>query len=351
MKLNELADNPGARKKRMRIGRGIGSGKGKTGGRGGKGQTARSGVRIKGFEGGQMPLHRRLPKRGFNNAVRAQAQRGQSRPRRSRRSTPASSTPAPPSTRRRWSRPACCAAPRTACGCSATASSRPRSRSRSGGASQIGGRGGREGRRLGHDPGAEAGGGRRGGLTPCKRPPDPHIGRAADRRGTGASAHGLRSRTTCGQPQLLGARQGRGAQEAHLVHARRAARLPASAPTSRCPASIPRPGTRSSSQQAGGILGMFNMFAGGGIERMAIFALNIMPYISASIIIQLMTTVSPTLEQLKKEGEQGRKIINQYTRYLTVRAGGVPGLRHRHRARRRRQRGQRSRAGSSASRP
>jgi preprotein translocase subunit SecY len=70
--------------------------------------------------------------------------------------------------------------------------------------------------------------------------------------------------------------------------------------------------------QQGGILGMFNMFAGGGIHRMAIFALNIMPYISASIIIQLMTTVSPTLEQLKKEGEAGRKMINQYTRYLTV---------------------------------
>src|SRR6202047_667488 len=70
--------------------------------------------------------------------------------------------------------------------------------------------------------------------------------------------------------------------------------------------------------QAGGILGMFNMFSGGGIHRMAIFALNIMPYISASIIIQLMTTVSSTLEALKKEGEQGRKTINQYTRYLTV---------------------------------
>ena len=66
MKLNEIADRPGSRKDRMRIGRGIGSGKGKTGGRGGKGQTARSGVAIKGFEGGQMPLHRRLPKRGFN---------------------------------------------------------------------------------------------------------------------------------------------------------------------------------------------------------------------------------------------------------------------------------------------
>src|SRR5436190_19142046 len=70
MKLHELADRPGARKKRLRIGRGIGSGMGKTGGRGGKGQTARSGVRIKGFEGGQMPLHRRLPKRGFNNIFR-----------------------------------------------------------------------------------------------------------------------------------------------------------------------------------------------------------------------------------------------------------------------------------------
>jgi large subunit ribosomal protein L15 len=67
MRLHQLADRKGARKRRLRIGRGIGSGIGKTGGRGGKGQTARSGVRIKGFEGGQMPLHRRLPKRGFKN--------------------------------------------------------------------------------------------------------------------------------------------------------------------------------------------------------------------------------------------------------------------------------------------
>jgi large subunit ribosomal protein L15 len=66
MRLNELRDNPGSRKVRIRIGRGIGSGMGKQGGRGGKGQTARAGVRLGGFEGGQMPLHRRLPKRGFN---------------------------------------------------------------------------------------------------------------------------------------------------------------------------------------------------------------------------------------------------------------------------------------------
>ncbi len=78
-------------------------------------------------------------------------------------------------------------------------------------------------------------------------------------------------------------------------------------------------------QNQSGILGMFNMFAGGAVGRMAIFALNIMPYISASIIIQLMTTVSPHLEQLKKEGEQGRKQINQYTRYGTVFLAAMQG--------------------------
>src|SRR5687768_190679 len=70
MKLNEIRDNEGSTKNRMRVGRGIGSGKGKTGGRGVKGQKARTGVAIKGFEGGQMPLHRRLPKRGFNKPFR-----------------------------------------------------------------------------------------------------------------------------------------------------------------------------------------------------------------------------------------------------------------------------------------
>jgi preprotein translocase subunit SecY len=78
-------------------------------------------------------------------------------------------------------------------------------------------------------------------------------------------------------------------------------------------------------QNQSGILGMFDMFAGGALGRMTIFALNIMPYISASIIIQLMTTVSPTLEALKKEGESGRKKINQYTRYGTVLLAVVQG--------------------------
>jgi len=87
---------------------------------------------------------------------------------------------------------------------------------------------------------------------------------------------------------------------------------------------IPLPGINSGAleslfhQNAGGLLGMFDMFTGGALKRMTIFALNIMPYISASIIMQLMTAISPSLEQMKKEGESGRKKINQYTRYLTV---------------------------------
>ena len=72
MKLNEIRDNEGAHHRKMRVGRGIGSSKGKTCGRGGKGQTARTGVRINGFEGGQTPIHRRLPKRGFNNHTRVE---------------------------------------------------------------------------------------------------------------------------------------------------------------------------------------------------------------------------------------------------------------------------------------
>ena len=130
MKLTDLADNAGSRKKRMRVGRGIGSGKGKQAGRGGKGQTARSGVRIKGFEGGQMPLHRRLPKRGFNNIFALElveinldrlqdaidSSKLDAKERRQRRGAGEG--------RRR------CGAPGTACGCSAAAKSRPRSPSR-----------------------------------------------------------------------------------------------------------------------------------------------------------------------------------------------------------------------------
>ena len=79
------------------------------------------------------------------------------------------------------------------------------------------------------------------------------------------------------------------------------------------------------SQQSSGILGMFDMFSGGALGRMTIFALNIMPYITASIIMQLMTAIVPSLESLKKDGEAGRKMINQYTRYLTVLLASVQG--------------------------
>ena len=95
---------------------------------------------------------------------------------------------------------------------------------------------------------------------------------------------------------------------------------------------IPLPGIDPSSlaalveQNQTGILSMFNAFAGGAVARMAIFALNIMPYITASIIMQLMSSVSPQLEALKKEGEQGRKKINQYTRYGTVLLASVQGF-------------------------
>src|ERR1700692_4021140 len=87
---------------------------------------------------------------------------------------------------------------------------------------------------------------------------------------------------------------------------------------------IPLPGIDSAAFEAAfngqkqGVLDMFNMFSGGAVQRMAVFALNIMPYISASIIIQLLSSVIPQLEAIKKEGEAGRKVLNQYTRYLTV---------------------------------
>ena len=157
MKLHELAGRPGARKTRKRIGRGIGSGKGKTGGRGGKGQTARSGVRIKGFEGGQMPLHRRLPKRGFKNTSFA------------RKLNEVNLGRLQAGDRRRPARPggddrrrgagqgrAFCAGPRTACGCLAAARLKAKVALSVFGASKSARRGGREGRRHGRNSRSQA---------------------------------------------------------------------------------------------------------------------------------------------------------------------------------------------------
>ena len=166
MKLHELSDHPGARQTRKRIGRGIGSGKGKTGGRGGKGQTARSGVRIKGFEGGQMPLHRRLPKRGFKNVKFARKLNevnlgklqaaidagtldvgGQDR----RRGAGQGRHPAPGEGRRAAARRRRDQGQGDACGVRRL---------------QIGGRRGGEGRRFGRNPRAQGGYERTGGLAP-----------------------------------------------------------------------------------------------------------------------------------------------------------------------------------------
>ena len=128
MRLNEIKDKDGSKKERVRIGRGIGSGVGKQGGRGGKGQTARSGVAIGGFEGGQMPLHRRLPKRGFNkwrrkdfNEINVGALQQAIDDKRLE--------PASRSISMRSSPPASCAGRRTACACSAPARSRRNCRS------------------------------------------------------------------------------------------------------------------------------------------------------------------------------------------------------------------------------
>src|SRR3984957_2361552 len=223
---------------------------------------------------------------------------------------PASSTPRSPSTARPWSRPACCGAPRRGCGFSAWASSRPRSNYRYGGLPSP--RSKRWKRpaarsRFWHRRARRA-----------NRPLDPYIGRKP-------SGRGKRSfRTMASAAEQLAANLNFSALAKADELKKRIWFTLGALLVYRLGTYIPLPGIDPNiweqvfQTQASGILGMFNMFSGGGIHRMAIFALNIMPYISASIIIQLMTTVSPTLEQLKKEGEAGRKTLNQYTRYLTV---------------------------------
>jgi preprotein translocase subunit SecY len=131
--------------------------------------------------------------------------------------------------------------------------------------------------------------------------------------------HGIRRRATCRQYQLWGLRSAKATElKKRIWFTLGALIVSVSAPTFRFRASTRRRLPRSSSRMPAASLGMFDMFSGGALGRMTIFALNIMPYISASIIMQLLTAVSPSLEALKKEGEAGRKKINQYTRYGTV---------------------------------
>src|SRR6266481_1587320 len=221
MRLNSLKPAPGSKKDRHRVGRGGGSGWGKTAGRGHKGQKARSGGFHKvGFEGGQMPLHRRLPKRGFKSLTR-------------------------------------------------------------GDVVEV---------RLG----------------------ELETMQATDIDLAALKSEGIVSHQALAAKVILSGKLSRKIVLKE-VKATKGARSMIEAAGGK----VEFTETKFKDQQ-GGILGMFNMFSGGALRRFTIFALGIMPYISASIIMQLMTAVSPQLDQLRKEGESGRRKITQYTRYGTV---------------------------------
>ena len=219
------------------------------------------------------------------------------------------------------------------------------------GASQGGDRGGREGGRQGRD---------RRGRARSRESPRPAAGRRhgepATSSGAGVSDEGYEwplPPNNSPPASTSGLRQGDRAEEAPLVHPRARWSSIGSAPTSRSPASIRQVLQRGLRAQAGGILGMFDMFSGGALGRMSIFALNIMPYISASIIVQLLTAVSPHARSAQ-EGRRERAQEAQPVHPLRHGAAGRgPGLRHRRRARRHARGasvgGHRSRASSSGS--
>ena len=268
MRLNTLSPAPGARKNTKRVGRGIGSGVGKTAGRGHKGQKSRSGGTLKpGFEGGQMPLQKRLPKYGFSSRIA--------------RTT-----------------------------------------------AQV---------RLGELNAVEAEVIDLAALKAADLVKDNvararvflsgELGKAVTVKGLAVTKGAREAIEKAGgkvedlmaTPQLPSANKaGLGELFARLRYVLLAIIV------YRIGTHIPVPGIDPNqlsalfNQNQGTILGLANMFSGGALERMSILALGIMPYISASIIMQLMSAVTPQLEQLKKEGESGRRKISQYTRYLTV---------------------------------
>ena len=320
MKLNELRDNPGARLKSKRLGRGIGSGKGKTSGKGVKGQKARAGVSLNGFEGGQMPIYRRLPKRGFWNPFRKEYA------------------------------PLNLGALDAAIAAGKLDAGQPIDEAALRAAGLV--RGKLDGVRLlangeisravtitvsGASAAAIEAVQKAGGTVTTT------VAKAEAREPAGRSLEVSRSGPCCwhrlgptieaaideGRPMASAAEQL--AANLNLGVFSKATELKkriwftlGALIVYRIGTYIPVPGVDASvmgemlQQHGGGILGMFDMFTGGALRRMTVFALNIMPYISASIIIQLMTAAVPTLEALKKEGEAGRKKLNQYTRYLTV---------------------------------
>ncbi len=263
--LSNLRPAPGSRRPRKRIGRGLGSGTGKTSGRGHKGRGARSGGNTPpGYEGGQMPLQRRLPKRRLHQPDRAKtytlinvgAARALRRRQRDRRRRPGE--------RRTGPHRATDQAPRRR-----VARQEAHDQGRQGECRGL--RRGRGGRRQRRDPRA-CGRRSRGSLTCSKASKTPPACRSS---GAGCCSPSGCSRST------------------------------ASAWRSRRPASTAWPSRLFFKEAANNFLGLVNLFSGGALERFSIFALGIMPYISASIILQLLTVVVPYLEQLSKEGRGG----------------------------------------------
>ena len=268
----------GAKKARRRVGRGIGSGLGKTAGRGHKGQKSRSGGYHKvGFEGGQMPLQRRLPKRGFKSHLlkyNAEITLGE------------------------LERLGAAEVDMLTLKQAKLVGEMTRDVKviKSGELTHQG----RAQRRHRSRPRAP----RRRSKRPAARSPERGL-KTNDDRGN--------ERESTGQE-----RQVRRPAPAPVLPAGRARRLPARRAHPRAGDRPERSCRQLFQGQQGGILSLFNMFSGGALSRFTVFALGIMPYISASIIMQLMTYVVPTLEALKKEGESGRRKITQYTRYGTL---------------------------------
>ncbi len=277
---------------KRRVGRGIGSGLGKTAGRGHKGQKSRSGGYHKvGFEGGQMPLQRRLPKRGFTSLTRTYNAEDDRCP-----------------TSKRWSLDEIDLLDAEA--------------SRPGGDACAKARQGHQDRRTDHARSCSRAWAPR--LAPRRRskPPAASLVRVIS-RSTGES----QSSTWQRNPNQLAKKTASSATCVvgcvFLLLALVVYRIGAHIPV---PGIDPDAARRSCSRGSrAASSSLFNMFSGGALSRFTVFALGIMPYISASIIMQLMTVVVPTLEALKKEGEAGRRKITQYTRYGTLGLAHVPG--------------------------
>ena len=373
MKLNDIRDNAGARKGRMRVGRGIGSGKGKTAGRGQKGAKARSGVAVNGFEGGQMPLHMRIPKRGFNNIfakdyaevnlglVQKFIDAGKldakavDRPRRAQGRGPGP--------RRQGRRPP-------------ARQGRVHRQGQLQGRRRVEGRarGGREGRRLGRGARGQA---QRAEKKTARREPTrlPRPSKAsAIARAEAGSAPGFgrmpkdsparvrhRRRHLYGHLNAGAAAASQRSSKAINPMASRADNIASNLSLAnfskatelkkriwftigalivfRFLSFVPLPGVNPLiletlyDQTRGGILDLFNTFSGGSLERMSLIALGVMPYITASIVVQLAASLHPALAALKKEGEsraQEAQPVHPLRRGVPVRDPGlVPRLRAR----------------------